>query len=679
MQKNIIELLDPSDLKSNPPDYQLNPDNELVIRERKLVTKNGQVVELEISRKKIADNRILGMARNVTEYKKVQKQIALSESTLRAAFEYSAIGMVMVSMEGKYLRTNIEFSQMTGYSREELMHMNFTDTTYKDDIEGDIVFIDHVIRGEMDSIKREKRYVCKDGNIIWVKLNASIVRDADGTPLFVISQSENITEQKKADLEIQKLNRLYQFISEANEYLLRAENIDDLFKESCRIAVELGGVRMAWVGIIDKDKMVQPLTWFGHEDGYLKKITISSDINHPGGKGPSGQAIRSRKYYFSNDIDNDPAMEIWRIDALQRNYHSSICYPVVIKEEVKAVFTMYVSETNYFNDTEIKLLQELVDNMAFALEKIQVKAMHQKAENNLAESEEKFRTLVEQSMVGVYILQDNKFVYVNPGFEKIAGYSKEELIGHMSFEDMIHEDDIQTIKENYGSVANGEKIRVQYILRTIHGSGQLKHIEIILSTILYKDRPAIIGSAIDITDRIEEGKRIEQAIIDAQEKERLQIGMELHDNVKQIIGASILQLDVLKRKLGDATTAFGIIDNLIAYNNEAVNELRRLSHQLAPSVDSTISLKEKITILASNMNIGNKLIIDIDVDEMPAMLSNKLQLTFYRVIQERLNNIVKYAKAAHVKITIKIDGHNIALAVADDGQGFDINQKKGLA
>jgi signal transduction histidine kinase len=76
------------------------------------------------------------------------------------------------------------------------------------------------------------------------------------------------------------------------------------------------------------------------------------------------------------------------------------------------------------------------------------------------------------------------------------------------------------------------------------------------------------------------------------------------------------------------------------------------------------------------MNIGNKLIIDIDVDEMPAMLSNKLQLTFYRVIQERLNNIVKYAKAAHVKITIKIDGHNIALAVADDGQGFDINQKK---
>lgn len=674
LQMKVDDIVDPEELKNNPVDYSPKLLGNLIFSERRMRAKNGNIIELEISKKQISHNRILAIARDVTDLRKVQKRIALSESTLSTSFEHSAIGMVMVSLEGKYLRTNIAFTQMTGYSAEELMSMSMYDITYKDDIDADKKFIEQVNAGVADTFKTIKRYVCKNGSIIWVKLNVSVIRDAEGKPLFFVSQSENITEQKKAEQEIQKLNRLYYFISEANEFLLRAEREEDLFEESCRIAVELGGMRMAWVGIVDENNILRPLTWYGHEAGYLKNLIVSTDENRPSGNGPSGRAIRNKSYYFCNNVSEDPAMAPWRADALERGYHASISFPVLIKNEVRAVFTMYISDVDYFNDTEIKLLQEVVDNIAFTLEKIEVKALHQKAEIELAESDAKFKILVEQSLAGVYILQENKFIYVNPAFEQISGYTQTDLVNHMSFDDLIHEDDLQMIKSKYNSRISGKNPTAHYTLKSVRSDGAIRNIEIIVSAINFKDKLAVIGTVIDITDRMQESKRIEQAIIDAQEKERLQIGMELHDNVKQILAGSILHLEILKNHLDDYNMAAKIISNLKNYNNEAIDELRRLSHQLAPSLDSKLSLADKIKILVSNMNVHGKLDIFIDVDLFD--IDDKLQLTFYRIIQEQLTNIIKYAHADRVKIIIKQSGTNVLLEIADDGKGFDTTIKK---
>lgn len=676
LHMNMLQLVDKEDLTTNPLDYNFHPENDTVILQRRLVSKSGKKIDLEVSRKIVGEDRIFAIARDITHLKQVQKQIIVSEATLRGAFEHSAIGMAMIAVDGKYLRTNIALSQMTGYSSEELAAMDMPAITFSEDRNIDAAYIKQLINGDIDTAKMEKRYVCKNGAVIWVNVNASAIRDAEGQALFFISQIENITEKKKAELEIQKLNQLYHFISEANESLLRVDNQQELFEQSCRIAVDLGGVTMAWIGSINEEKYVKAVAWYGNEEGYLNSTEMSTDENDSLGKGPTGRAIRRRKYSFCNDIANDPLMVPWRNEALKRGYYSSISYPIIVNDNVKAVFTMYVSEVNYFYEKEIQLLQKLVDNIAFTLDKIELKVLRKKAKVELAESEEKFRTLVEQSMVGVYILQDEKFVYVNPGFEKISGYTNGELVGNMSFEDLIHETDIETIRESYDTGFSGEKITAQYLLRFIHGSGGVRHIEIILSTILFKNKPAIIGTAVDVTGRIEEDKRIEQAIIDAQEKERLQIGMELHDNVKQILGASIMQLELLKHHLNDEPAAFAKIDSLKKYNIEAVNELRRLSHQLAPSLDADQSLAEKIAILAGNMNIANKLDIHIDVDTEAGSLNNKIQLTFYRVIQEQLNNILKYANASQVIIKVKLVSQKIILSVADNGQGFNTTIKK---
>ena len=103
----------------------------------------------------------------------------------------------------------------------------------------------------------------------------------------------------------------------------------------------------------------------------------------------------------------------------------------------------------------------------------------------------KFRSLVEQSLVGVYIMQDEKFVYVNPGFEKIMGYSIDEL-KETSFNQWIYEEDLEKIKENYLSRVSGEKPTDQYTFRAVRRDGALLYIEAIVSKIIYGNRPPLL-------------------------------------------------------------------------------------------------------------------------------------------------------------------------------------------
>ena len=298
-----------------------------------------------------------------------------------------------------------------------------------------------------------------------------------------------------------------------------------------------------------------------------------------------------------------------------------------------------------------------------------------KAQIALVQSEEKFRSLVEQSLVGVYIMQEEKFVYVNPGFEKIMGYSIDEL-KETSFNQWIYEEDIEKIKENYLSRVNGEKPTDQYTFRAVRRDGALLYIEAIVSKIIYGNRPAVIGTIVDITDHVEEEKRIGKAVNDAQEKERMQIGMELHDNVKQIMAASMINLDFLKNRLDDQKATKEILDKVIGYIREAMDELRKLSHQLAPSIDSTIPLEEKIEILVNTMNAANTLKVYYRLDEFKQPVSNDVQLTLYRILQEQFNNILKYANASSVFISVRHYGDNIQLSIKDDGKGLTSAQKE---
>ena len=297
------------------------------------------------------------------------------------------------------------------------------------------------------------------------------------------------------------------------------------------------------------------------------------------------------------------------------------------------------------------------------------------AETELKESEEKFRSLVEQTLVGVFILQENKFKYINSGFEKMTGYSREKLLTELAFEDLIYKEDLERISKKY-LLQHGQTSSEPDIFRAITSDGGLIYIEAIISEIIYNNQPAMIGTLVDVTHRMEEEKRIGKAVIDAQENERLQIGMELHDNVKQLLAASNMTLGLAINKIDDKDESVNLITDVKGYIIDAIDELRRLSHQLAPSVDSSISLSDKISSLIENMNSYNRLNIETRIDDLGSYVKKDIPLTFYRILQEQLSNIIKYAEATHAEITVTANDHHAILFIKDNGKGFDINETK---
>ncbi|MEO7802047.1 MAG: PAS domain S-box protein [Ginsengibacter sp.] len=330
------------------------------------------------------------------------------------------------------------------------------------------------------------------------------------------------------------------------------------------------------------------------------------------------------------------------------------------------LFSVLIGVFSFYIARQPVRLQRLVDEKAIELKK---------AEIEIIESEEKFRTLVEQSLVGAFIIQNHKLTYVSPGFELMTGYSKHELLNEMTFEGIIHEDDLDRVKMMYNESEIQMHVASDLPIKIISREGIVKQIEVVASGILYKNMPAVIGTIIDITQKAEETKRLNQAVFDAQEKERQQLGMELHDNVQQILSASSLNLDVLKREVKGTPMADQIFRNLKNYMQEANNELRRLSQQLAPSMDPSISLKDRIRSLTDSINIGGGLNVELDIDNNTP-LPEKMELNFFRIIQEQMTNIIKYADTSSAKISVRAVEDYIILRIIDEGKGFDTQLPK---
>lgn len=149
---------------------------------------------------------IVGVGRNVTTYKTMEDSLRESEERFRAAFEYAAVGVALVTIEGNYIRVNQPYCNMVGYSEEELQDISFMDLTHPDDAKGTHEVMKKLLNGDIPSFHIEMRYVHKKGHNIWVQVNSSVVRDREGNPKYYIAQVQDITNRIMAAEELKQIN-----------------------------------------------------------------------------------------------------------------------------------------------------------------------------------------------------------------------------------------------------------------------------------------------------------------------------------------------------------------------------------------------------------------------------------------------------------------------------------------
>lgn len=249
------------------------------------------------------------------------------------------------------------------------------------------------------------------------------MRDAEGRLLGVLGIARDITARQEAEERIRGLNRVLAVLSGINAAIVRLRDADELYREACRIAVAVGGFRMAWLGLADPASgEVRVLAHAGQVDDYLEQLHISlADEAHA--QGPTGQALRQGRHVVCNDIATDPRMAPWREAALARGYRASAAFPIAVAGQVRGAFNLYADRPDYFDTAEIELLDELASDIGFALGSIESEEARETLGRRLVD-------LLETMSDGFVSLgRDWRYQYVNRQAAALFGREPADLLG----------------------------------------------------------------------------------------------------------------------------------------------------------------------------------------------------------------------------------------------------------
>lgn len=300
---------------------------------------------------------------------------------------------------------------------------------------------------------------------------------------------------------------------------------------------------------------------------------------------------------------------------------------------------------------------------------------------NLRDNEKKYRYLFDNNPDSIFILNpsDLNIIDVNETACSQLNYSRERFL-QMNLHQISIENDVQNIKTLTSKLINGDLNIQKGIIRHYTHENEILFLDMALHKINYNGQKAILAIGADVTEKIKLEKSLEeektkknmeitQAVISAQEKERQELGLELHDNINQILAGSLIYLGLLKIETKSNSDLFLDIDKLLT---GAIQEIRKLSHSLLPPSLNELSLSEALDHIITIAKKSKHFDIKKDlVGFNEYAISDAFKLAIYRIVQEQFVNIFKYAKAKNILIKLYHEHHHLILIIQDDGIGFD--------
>jgi two-component system sensor histidine kinase UhpB len=601
--------------------------------------KDGKRIWLGVRVNPVMENgMILGtqsIIRDITELKKAEAALKESEKNYRHFFHQSPLPMFIYEITTyRILDVNEVAIAHYGYSKDEFQNMTVLDIRPQEEVEKFLTDAQLSPQGfRKAGIWKHRK---KDGTLIDVEINAHSV-EFSKKPCRLILVND-VTESLKMEKALAESENHLRTIVQAEPECVKLLGING----------ELQNMNPAGLAMIEADNLQQ-----------VKGKSVLRIIDAP--------YRNAFKELNQNVFKGKPGKMEFEITGLKGTHRWLETHAVPLK------------------NTEGKIISLLGVTRDITERKI--------AEEKLRESNERYQFVNKATQDTIWEWNYlNKKGQWGEGIINTFGYSTDKLkYGENWLDEYVHPYDKEEVSRKLHTCIESGLENWQDEFRFRCADGTYKYVYD-RGFILYDEQGKpnrMIGAMTDLTEQkrlerelaeqqIRQQKLITETTIQTQEKERNELGRELHDNINQILATVKMYLGMAKAK---ENIPIDLVGQSYEYVNEAMEEIRKLSHSLvAPSLGD-IGLKEALQELADNINLFNDLEVQLLVDEKcyENDIDKNKELMIYRIVQEQLNNITKHAKANKVVITLKTDNDNLFLSVADNGVGFDSTQKsKGI-
>lgn len=588
--------------------------------------------------------RLYGAFQDITEKKKTEEELKLSEVRFEEAFEFSAIGMALVSTEGKWLRLNKRVCETVGYTNEELLKMTFQDITHPEDLDLDLKHVQALLEGKIDHYQMEKRYFHKNGDTVWVLLSVSLVRSQSGEPLHFISHIQDITEEKNTKEQLFKAN----------------QNLTALYNAMSQVSV----ISTDYNGTIKFfSKGSETLLGYKAEEMIDKQtpgiVHVAEEVAE------QGEQLTKE---FGKPISGFDVF----VEYPKRGRHFSREWTYVRKDGTKFPVQLVI--------TSIKNTKGEIDGfLGIATDISDIK----NAQKALAESEKKYRAIFENVQdVFFQTDYDGLVTEISPSIERYSGNKPHDVIGTHVSEFYFNPDDRNLLTDELkrtGKV-NDFEIRMKDV------DGELVYVSVNAHT-MFDDNGKVLGvegSMRDISDRKQKEIELKNTmdIVGEQNTRLFNFAHIVSHNLRSHTGNLELLLTLLDESQNEEEEETylehikGVSKNLtetIAHLNEVVSIQTNINQQrkeinLFDYVQNvlkilTADIKRKEAIVKNN--VPKELVINYNEAYMESILLNLI------------SNAIKYRSPDRQPLvtieTIERD-EQIVLYVSDNGLGIDMKR-----
>jgi PAS domain S-box-containing protein len=495
----------------------------------------------------------------------------------------------------------------------------------------------------------------------------------------------DVTERKQTEIELERVSRINIARSLINQAIVRCNDRNSLFEQVCRVLVEQGAFRVAWVGWhSSRTHRLVPAAICGDQSGLLRGLKVYTD-GRPSGRGSSGRAFRGGKPDISNDVFTGRSSEIWRTHFKQLGLAASASFPIRLAGKVRGVLSVYASEIGFFRDKEVALLEEAAADVSFALDHLASERARRRAQES-AERARLFTDAMIDSLPGIFYFYDRsgQMLRWNRNFATASGCTDKEIAGMHPLDFFRDEHRDRVGREIEVTFERGES-SVEAAFTAKDGSSRYylftgKRIEV-------AGVPCLVGMGIDIDKRkaaeaaTEQYARRLQAtshrLLTVQESERRSLARELHDAVGQELTALSLNLTIIDGALSQDTPPKirERLEDSQELLEESTRHLRNIMTQLRPPGLDELGLLAALREHVAQVGRRTGIALSVTGVEPQPRLAPTEEIALFRIVQEALNNIVKHSRAGVAAVSLSQNSHCVELTITDNGVGFDTAAK----